>query len=194
MPTNLWWCAEHQREQERQRKLRQVASRDIPSCHEDCHHHWEKDEPAHDRRQADPEQPVPGEAGETAPVKQQMPEESGDKEEQLHPERVRREKEPVEAYTSGRIYDWSTCGCRNEAPGGMEDDAKQQGEGAGGIEGVEPFRVGCVAHTSMKGSQFSDGVEWCLIGHFITIQSRSPLSWCSSFEVSAERRFAVVVS
>ena len=30
--------------------------------------------------------------------------------------------------------------------------------------------------------------------HFITIQSKSPLSWCINFDMSAERRFAVVVN
>ena len=130
---------EHQREQEWQRKLHQVAPRDIPARRPGRHHQWEKDEPAHKQRQADPEQPVPGEAGATTPMKQQMPKESGDEEEQLHPERVRGEKEPVEADTSRRIHDGSAQGRRSKAPSGMEDDTEQQGEGAGGIKGVKPF-------------------------------------------------------
>ena len=89
---------------------------------------------------------MPGKTGETAPMIQQVSEESRDEEEKLHPECVRGEREPGKSLARGDVCNDSVAGRRAIVPGRVEDDAKQQRESACRIEGVETICFGGVAH------------------------------------------------
>lgn len=99
--------------------------------------------PGHDRqRNTDAYQPVPGEGGEAPAVADHVGEESRDEEEELHAKRMRGEEEPEEAGAAAGVYDRAAEWRGHKTPCSVENNAQQQGESAGGVEGVETFRMG----------------------------------------------------
>ena len=89
---------------------------------------------------------MPGKAGETSTLIQQVPEESRDEEKKLHAESVDGERKPRESLAGGDIRDDSIGGRCPKVPRGVEDNTEQQGEGTRPIEGVETVGFGGVAH------------------------------------------------